>query len=67
MTEGFFEWLVMPFGLRNVPSTFMILMNETFIDFIGNFIVIYLDDILIFIHRKGDHLDHVEHVLRRIH
>ena len=66
-TEYFFEWLVMPFDLRNAPSMFMGLMNEIFIDFIGKFVAIYLDDILLFSHSKEDHLDHVEYVLRRLH
>ena len=46
--------------LSNAPSTFMRLMNEIFIDFIGKFGVVYLDDRLIFCHRKEEHLDHVE-------
>ena len=46
--EGLYKYVVMPFGLFNAPATFQRLMNLTFVDFINEFVAIYLDNILVY-------------------
>jgi transposase InsO family protein len=60
---GHFEWLVMPFGLVNAPSTFQRMMTHLLREFIDDFVQVYLDDILIYSATEEDHLAHVEKVL----
>jgi hypothetical protein len=61
---GLFEWKVMPFSLTNAPTTFMRLINDIFRAHLGQFVVIYLDDILIFSWTWDTHMQHVLQVLQ---
>ncbi|GBG73230.1 hypothetical protein CBR_g12947 [Chara braunii] len=63
---GHYEFVVMPFGLTNAPTTFQRCMNDLFRPWLDSFVVVYLDDILVFSKTLQEHEGHLRHVLEKI-
>ncbi|GBG70698.1 hypothetical protein CBR_g7997 [Chara braunii] len=60
---GLYEFVVMPFGLCNAPGTFQHAINRIFHDYLDKFVIVYLDDILIFSKTVEEHVAHLDKVL----
>jgi hypothetical protein len=63
---GLCEYLVMSFGLTNAPAHFMYLMNSIFMEELDRFVVVFIDDILVFSKSKKEHEEHLRIVLQRL-
>src|SRR5258706_2874951 len=63
---GLFEFLVMPFGLTNAPATAQRFMNDTLREFLDQFCVVYIDDILIYSKNKKEHWEYIHRILAKL-
>jgi hypothetical protein len=63
---GLYEYTVKSFGLTNAPAYFMYLMNKVFMEYLDKFVVVFIDDILIFSRTEEEHEKHLRLVLERL-
>ena len=63
---GLYEYTVMSFGLTNAPAYFMYLMNKVFMEYLDKFVVVFIDDILIFSKNEEEHDGHLRLILQKL-
>jgi hypothetical protein len=63
---GLYEFTMMSFGLTNAPAFFMNLMNNIFMNYLDKFVVVFIDDILVYSQSEEEHADHLRMVLQRL-
>jgi hypothetical protein len=63
---GLYEFMVMSFGLTNALAYFMYLMNNVFMDYLNKFVVVFIDDILVYSQNEQEHEEHLRKVLQRL-
>ncbi|XP_028107290.1 uncharacterized protein LOC114306273 [Camellia sinensis] len=63
---GSYEFLIMPFGLTNAPATFCTMMNEVFQEYLDQFVVVYLDDIVIYNSTLEEHMEYLHKALTKL-
>ncbi|KAF0736150.1 Uncharacterized protein FWK35_00026021 [Aphis craccivora] len=64
--RGLYQFRVMPFGVKNAPATFCRLVSEVFRGLVGKFVLVYLDDIVVYSESPDQHLNHLQRVLERL-
>jgi hypothetical protein len=60
-----YEYIVMSFGLTNAPTYFLYLMNKVFIKYLDKFIVVFIDDILVYSRSEEEHEEHIRLALQK--
>jgi hypothetical protein len=63
---GLYEYTVMSFELTNAPTYFMYLKNKVFMEYLDKFIVVFIDDILVYSKTEGEHEEHLRLVLEKL-
>ena len=63
---GLYEYTVMSFGLTNAPAYFMNMMNKVFMEFLDKFVVVFIDDILVYSKNEKEHKEHLRLVLGKL-
>jgi hypothetical protein len=63
---GLYEYTVMSFGLTNAPAYFMYLINKVFMEYLDKFVVVFIDDILVYSKTKEEHVQHLKMVLQKL-
>jgi hypothetical protein len=63
---GLYEYTMMSFGLTNAPAYFLYLMNKAFMEYLGKFVMVFIDDILIFSKTEKEHKKHLRMVLEKL-
>jgi hypothetical protein len=63
---GLYEFTVMSFGLTNAPTYFMYMMNKVFMEYLDKFVVVFIDDILVFSRNEEEHEEHLRLLLLKL-
>jgi hypothetical protein len=63
---GLYEYMVMSFGLTNAPAYFMYLMNKVFMEYLDKFVVVFIDDILVYSRSEEEHEEHLCLALQKL-
>jgi hypothetical protein len=63
---GLYEYTMMSFGLMNAPTYFMYLMNKVFMEYLDKFVVVFIDDILVYSEMEEEHEEHLRLVLEKL-